>query len=276
MSAPETAPETAAVPGLVVTPDGPILRVTLDRPERKNALTRQMVTELARIVRDAAADDHTRVLVLRGSGSDFCAGIDLTESREERSARRQRAGHVERRLASTVHRLIDSLLTAEIPVVTAIDGWAAGLGCVLALAGDYVVAADGARFWAPFVGRGFVPDSGTTWLLPRLVGMARARDMILRGRAIDAAEALSWGMVNQVVSADALETEVQSISVEFATAATVSVGLAKGLLARNASASLEAALYNEAMAQELAFRSADFKEGTAAFAERRAPTYSGW
>jgi len=270
-----SAAETAAVPGVVVTPDGPILRVTLDRPERRNALTRQMLTELTRIVQDAAADDHTRVLVLRGSGSDFCAGIDLTES-QERSAGRPRTGHVERRLGSTVHRLIDSLLTAEIPIVTAVDGWAIGIGCVLALAGDYVVAADGARFWAPFVGRGFIPDSGTTWLLPRLIGMARARDMILRGRAVDAAEALSWGMVNQVVSADALEAEVESISAEFATAATVAVGLAKALLARNASASLEAALYNEAMAQELAFRSADFKEGTAAFAERRAPTYTGW
>jgi 2-(1,2-epoxy-1,2-dihydrophenyl)acetyl-CoA isomerase len=269
------AAETAAVPGLVITPEGPILRVTLNRPERRNAVTRQMVAELARIVRQAAADDDTRVLVLRGSGPDFCAGIDLAESHGQ-GAKRSRTGHVERRLGTTVHRLIDALLTAEIPVVTAVEGWAIGIGCMLALAGDYVIAADGARFWAPFVGRGFAPDSGTTWLLPRLIGMARARDMILRARAVDAAEALSWGMVNHVVSADALETEVQSIAAEFAAAATVAVGLAKTLLARNVSASLDAALYNEAMAQELAFRSADFKEGTAAFAERRAPRYRGW
>jgi 2-(1,2-epoxy-1,2-dihydrophenyl)acetyl-CoA isomerase len=269
------AAENAPVPGLTVTTDGPILRVTLNRPERRNALTRQMVAELAAIVRDAAADDDTRVLVLRGSGSDFCSGIDLTEPHEP-AGKRSRAGHVERRLGSTVHRLIDAMLTAEIPIVTAVDGWAIGIGCVLALAGDYVIATERARFWAPFVGRGFTPDSGTTWLLPRLIGMARARDMILRARAVDASVALSWGMVNQVVSADALETEVQSIAAEFATAATVAVGLAKSLLTRNASASLDAALYNEAMAQELAFRSGDFKEGSAAFTERRAPIYSGW
>lgn len=267
--------EPAAVPGLAITTDGPILRVTLDRPERRNALTRQMVAELARIVRDAAADDDTRVLVLSGSGSDFCSGIDLTQPHEQ-EARRPRTGHVERRLGSTVHPLIDAMLMAEIPVVTAVDGWAIGIGCVLALAGDYVIATKEARFWTPFVGRGFTPDSGTTWLMPRLIGMARARDMILRARVVDAAEALSWGMVNRVVSADALETEVQGIAAEFTAAATVAVGLAKALLARNVSASLDAALYNEAMAQELAFRSADFKEGTAAFAARRAPLYCGW
>jgi 2-(1,2-epoxy-1,2-dihydrophenyl)acetyl-CoA isomerase len=269
------AAERAAVPGLVVAPDGPVLRVMLDRPERRNALTRPMVAELTRIIRDAAADDDTRVLVLRGSGADFCSGIDLTESPGPGTSR-PRTGHVERRLGSTVHPLIDAMLTAEIPIVTAVDGWAIGIGCVLALAGDYVIAGDGARFWVPFVGRGFTPDSGATWLLPRLAGMARARDMILRARVVDAAEALSWGMVNQVVGADTLATDVENAAAEFAQAATVAVGLAKALLARNASASLDAALSGEAMTQELAFRSTDFREGAAAFGEHRAPMYSGW
>jgi len=171
--------------------------------------------------------------------------------------------------------MIRTLFEAEIPVVTGVQGYAAGIGNALALAGDHVIAARSARFCVPFVARGFTPDSGTTFLLPRLIGMARAKEMILRGKQVAGAQAAEWGLVNEVVDDDALDAAVEDVVQEFAQAPTVALSLAKQLVHRGLTSDLAGTLEREALTEELAVRSDDFKEGMRAFAQRRDPEYRG-
>jgi 2-(1,2-epoxy-1,2-dihydrophenyl)acetyl-CoA isomerase len=138
-----------------------------------------------------------------------------------------------------------------------------------------VVAARSARFWVPFVARGFTPDSGTTFLLPRLIGVARAKEMILRGRKVDGALAAEWGLVSEVVDDNVLDDTVEAVVQEFARAPTVAVSLAKQLVFRGLTGDLNDALEREALTEELAVRSDDFKEGMRAFVQRRDPDYTG-
>jgi 2-(1,2-epoxy-1,2-dihydrophenyl)acetyl-CoA isomerase len=254
--------------------EGPVLRITFDRPDRGNALTGPMVDEVIERIETAGAGDTARVIVVRGEGRHFCSGMDIAPGGAgERD--RPRAGHLERLLARGAHRLIEVIGDVQLPVVTVVRGYAAGIGLSIALSGDYVIADSTATFWAPFVGRGFTPDSGTTWLLPKLVGMARAKDMLLRSRPVDAEEARRWGLLSDVVAPDELDRVAASIVDEFARAATVSVGLAKSLLSQNAGVSLSEALRNEAVTEELAIRTGDFREGMKAFAARRPPDFTG-
>ena len=171
--------------------------------------------------------------------------------------------------------MIQVLDSVQLPVVAGVRGYAAGVGNMLALSADVVVAAPTARFWVPFVTKGFTPDSGTTWLLPRLVGMSRAKEMVLRGKPITGERAAAWGLVSECVPEEDLDAAVASVTVELADAATVSLGLAKTLLHRNLEIGLTAALQNEAVYEELAVRTDDFKEGMRAFAEKREPSYTG-
>ncbi|MCU4183233.1 enoyl-CoA hydratase/isomerase family protein [Acidiferrimicrobium sp. IK] len=261
------------VPGLAVAADGAVLALTLERPDKGNAVTAEIAAGLIDAIETASQDDTTRVVIIRGQGKNFCSGFDISGNRGD--GPQPRAGHMERRLAAGAHRLIETIQYAQVPVVTVVAGWAAGFGNVLALSGDYVVADTSAKFWVPFVGRGFTPDSGTTWILPRLVGMARAKDMVLRSRPVAAEEALRWGLISQVTEPGDLEAAAAAIVAELAAAATVSVGLAKQLLAQNSNATLSDSLRNEAMTEELAIRTADFKEGMRAFGERRGATFEG-
>jgi 2-(1,2-epoxy-1,2-dihydrophenyl)acetyl-CoA isomerase len=160
-------------------------------------------------------------------------------------------------------------------VVTAVRGWAAGLGNTLAIAGDYVIASETARFWTPFVKRGFTPDSGSTYLLPRLIGPVRAKQMLMLGRPVDGATAAEWGLVAEVVPDAELDERFESMVAEFAAAATVAVGLAKHLVHRNLELDLDHALANEGLMEEISLRSDDFKEGIKAFAERRDAGFTG-
>jgi 2-(1,2-epoxy-1,2-dihydrophenyl)acetyl-CoA isomerase len=171
--------------------------------------------------------------------------------------------------------MILALDAAQVPIVSAVRGWAAGIGNMLALAADVVVADTTARFWVPFVTKGFTPDSGNTWLLPRLVGLARAKEMVMRGTPVDGARAAQWGLISQCVEPGDLDDAVTKVVGEFAAGATVALGLARSLIHQNLSASLPAALHNEAIHEELAVRSDDFKEGMRAFAQKRHPEYTG-
>jgi 2-(1,2-epoxy-1,2-dihydrophenyl)acetyl-CoA isomerase len=182
---------------------------------------------------------------------------------------------VQRRTPLQAHRLVQLLMEIQLPVVCVVRGWAAGLGFQLALAADVTVAAEDARFWEPFLERGFTPDSGATWLLPRLVGVARARDLLLLGRKLSGAEAAAWGLIHRAVPEAALDAAAEEIIEQLASGPTVALGLAKRALNRNLEGGLAQALENEALALELSSRTADFREGLAAFQERRPPRYTG-
>jgi 2-(1,2-epoxy-1,2-dihydrophenyl)acetyl-CoA isomerase len=239
-----------------------------------------MIDIITGAVRAASLDDDTRVVVLRTAADDFCSGIDLVQSNEPRAAdaprARPRTGHLQRRLGSSAHEMILTLAAAQVPIVAGVRGWAAGVGNMLALSADVTIAAPSAKFWVPFVTKGFTPDSGNTWLLPRLVGLARAKEMVLQGKPVDGERAASWGLVSRCVAETDLDAAVEETAAEFAAGATVSVGLARALLHQNLAATLPEALQNEAIHEELAVRSDDFKEGMKAFAQKRPPEYTGW
>ena len=261
-----------------VVDDGGVRRITLDRPEKRNAMTMAMFDAVTDAVDGAVADDALRVVVIRGRGDHFCAGAEIgTGERTDggEPPHRPRTGHLQRNLRASPHRMIRTLFEAEIPIVTGVQGYAAGIGSSLALAGDHVVAARSAQFWVPFVARGFTPDSGTTFLLPQLIGVARAKEMILRGKRVDGDLAAEWGLVSQTVDDGTLDAAVEEVVEEFAHVPTVAVSLAKQLVHRGLTGNLADALEREALTEELAVRSDDFKEGMRAFAQWRDPEYRG-
>jgi 2-(1,2-epoxy-1,2-dihydrophenyl)acetyl-CoA isomerase len=263
-----------SVPGLDIAADGGVLTLTLDRPDRRNSIDDTMMLGLVDAVTAAGTDDAVRVIVLRGAGEHFCAGADIV-ARNASGGERPRAGSIQRRLPTQAHRLIPVLVETQVPVVCAVRGWAAGLGFQLALAADVCVAAADARFWEPFGERGFTPDSGATWLLPRRVGDVRARELLLLGRTLSGSEAEAWGAIHRAVPAEALDGEVDAIVARLAGGPTVALGLTKWLLHQGHSASLGDQLANEAFALELSSRTDDFREGIAAFREKRSPEFRG-
>jgi 2-(1,2-epoxy-1,2-dihydrophenyl)acetyl-CoA isomerase len=215
-----------------------------------------------------------RVVVLRGAGDHFCSGADIV-ARNAPGGDKPRTGSIQRRLPTQAHRLIPLVLETQVPVVCAVRGWAAGLGFQLALAADLCIAADDARFWEPFGQRGFTPDSGATWLLPRRVGVVRARELLLLGRELSGVDAAAWGAIHQSVPGGELDTAVDELVGRLASGPTVALGLAKWLLHAGSGLALDQHLPNEAFALELSSRTDDFREGMTAFRERRPPKFEG-
>jgi len=263
--------------GLEVVRDGAVLRLTLARPQAGNAINNAVMSGLLAALDDASRSDELRVIALTARGRNFCTGVDLAEANAPgaRSDGRPRAGHIQRRIGLGAHRLVRTFADLQLPVVVGVRGWAAGLGNTLALLSDYIVASETAQFWAPFVGRGFTPDSGSTYLLPRLIGLPRAKEMLLLARPVDAVRAERWGMVTELAPDAELEERVERAVGEFARAATASVALAKALVHRNLDGDLSQALAQEALTEETSLRSADFKEGIASLREKRDPGYTG-
>jgi 2-(1,2-epoxy-1,2-dihydrophenyl)acetyl-CoA isomerase len=265
---------TSDTPGLGIERDGPALRIRLQRPEKRNSITREMLARLIESIENAPDDESLRVVVISGEGEHFCAGMDLVAVNVE-SDKKPRVGDMQRRMPRGANRLIPAMLGVQIPIVCAVRGWASGLGCHLALASDFSIASKTARFVEPFVKRGFTPDSGGTYLLQRLLGLARARRMLLLGEEIDGERAAEWGLVHEVVEDEQLEAATERLVDRLAESATIAVGLTKWLLQRSLDVDLADALANEAFALELSARSRDFKEGLAAFAKKRPPRYEG-
>ena len=170
--------------GLVSEQDGPLLRIRIDRPDKRNALDDAMVAGLTGLIEAAGNDETVRAVLLTSAGEHFCSGFDIVARNSGSDGERPRAGSIQRRLPGTAHRLVPVLLETQVPVVAAVRGWAAGIGLALALAADVAVVSDTARFWAPYAARGFTPDSGVTWLLPRRIGEVRARRMLLLGERV--------------------------------------------------------------------------------------------
>jgi 2-(1,2-epoxy-1,2-dihydrophenyl)acetyl-CoA isomerase len=255
--------------------DDAVLRIVLDRPDKRNALDDEMVAAMIAAVDAAERDEAVRAILLSGAGDHFCGGFDIVSRNAGSSERRPRAGSIQRRLPSQAHRLIPLVLSVQVPVVCAVQGWAAGIGLHLAVAADFALATTDARFWEPFTERGFTPDSGGTWLLPRRVGDVRARELLLLGRALSGVEAAEWGLVHRAVPAADLMTEAEALATTLAAGPTVALGLTKWLLHRGSSLPLDAHLRDEGFAVELSSRSEDFREGIAAFAEKRPPRFTG-
>jgi len=261
--------------GLVVGQDGPLLRITLDRPSKRNSLTDAMVAGLTSAIMAAENDESVRAVLLSGAGEHFCSGFDIIARNAGTDGQRPRAGSIQRRLPGQAHRLIPVLLQAQVPVVAAVRGWAAGIGLAFALAADVTVAADTATFWAPFASRGFTPDSGVSWLLPRRVGEVRARKMLLLGERVDGATAADWGLTDRCVPDALLDQQAEEVAGQLAGGATVALGLTKLLMHTGRTASLDDHLRDEAFAMEVSSRSEDFREGLAAFAAKRPATFTG-
>ncbi|MCT2582241.1 enoyl-CoA hydratase/isomerase family protein [Actinophytocola gossypii] len=260
--------------GMSVRLDGQVLRLVLNRPDRRNALSSESTRAVATLLTDLGREDTVRAIAITADGEHFCSGMNLRRERPT-AGERPRPTSAHRSIDSGPHRLIGALARIEVPVVAAVRGHAAGLGCSLALVADFCVTSDTAVFSTPFTQRGFTPDSGSTWLLPRLIGPARAREMLLLGRKIGAEKAAAWGLVGQVVPDPELDEAAEALVRELAEGATTSLGLTKWLLEVNASATFDDALRTESLAEDIATRSLDFREGITAFTERRRPNYRG-
>lgn len=260
--------------GVGIGIEGGVLHIRLDRPERKNALHLDAVARIVDALEQASLDDALRAVLLRSSGADFCAGSDWVASNTA-GGPRPRTGSVQRRTPLQAHRIIQLLVEIQLPVVCVVRGWAAGLGCQLALAADFTVASTTSRFWEPFLQRGFSPDSGATWLLPRLVGVARAKELLLLGRELSGTEAAEWGLIHRAVPDGDLEATADELVTRLASAPTVALGLTKRCIHRALEGSLVEAMEAESNALELSSRTGDFKEGLSAFRESRPPRFEG-
>ena len=253
---------------------GSVLVLTLIRPDKGNALRRQATQSLVDAVSAAEIGGDVRAILLRAEGKNFCVGADLVAANS--SKEKPRPGHMVRSLESGPHRLIAALWDCRLPTVSAVQGPAVGLGLHLAVVCDFVLATSNATFTEPFCKRGFSVDSGGSFLLPRLIGVRRARQMLLRGITVDAETAADWGLIDEVVDAASLDDRAAALAAELAAGPTFSLGHTKDLLNQRAHADLAGALRAEADSVEATIRGADFKEGLRSFMERRNPEFTGY
>lgn len=258
---------------IVLDTNDAVLHITIDRPDRKGALDTAATREIVDALESAATDDSLRAIHITSTGDNFCSGADWVAG--NKTDEKPRPGSLQRRTALQAHRLIEMLLDIQLPVVCEVKGWAAGLGCQIALAADFTVATDDSQFWLPFVKRGFTPDSGSTWLLPRLVGVARAKELLLLARPISGADAAAWGMIHRAVPGPDLANATKTLVDELAAGPTVALGLTKQCINSSLTGGVTEAMEAEAMALELSSRTADFREGLLAFKDRRDPKFGG-
>ncbi|WP_371677281.1 enoyl-CoA hydratase/isomerase family protein [Streptomyces sp. NBC_01276] len=258
--------------------EGGVSWITLNRPEALNAVTWEQREHVIALLAEASADPAVRAVVLTATGKGFCAGADLRSSPPATPTAPQAprtAGDVSRMIRLGAQRLITAVLDCEKPVIAAVNGTAAGIGAHLALACDLVIAAEGARFIEVFVRRGLVPDGGGAYLLPRLLGPQKAKELLFFGDAVPAEEAARLGLVNKVVPADGLEAAARAWAERLAQGPTRALVLTKQLVNASLDSDRATALAAEATAQELNMTTADANEGVAAFKERRTPEYRG-
>ncbi|MFE2208368.1 enoyl-CoA hydratase/isomerase family protein [Streptomyces rubiginosohelvolus] len=270
---PQAGVSTPAVATVLHTLDGGVSWITLNRPEAMNAVTWDQRERVSALLAEASADPAVRAVVLTATGRGFCAGADL---RGTPAPDRERApGDVARTIRMGAQRLISAVLDCEKPVIAAVNGTAAGIGAHLAFACDLVLAADTATFIEVFVRRGLVPDGGGAYLLPRLVGPQRAKELMFFGDALTAADAERLGLVNRTVPAGQLEALAKEWAGRLATGPTRALALTKQLVNASLDTDRATAFAAEAAAQEINMTTRDANEGVASFVERRPPTYEG-
>ena len=250
-----------------------VATLTLNRPERLNALGGSLRDDLHDAITRSAASSDVRVMVITGAGKGFCAGGDVKAMNEAKEGKRERP--LIEKVAPGRDRTLLAMRDAPQPIIAAINGAAAGAGMNLALGCDLRIASTAAKFSQAFVKRGLHPDWGGTYFLPRVVGMARAAELIFTGDVIDAAEALKLGIVSRVVAPEELLPTVGDLARRIAAGPPMAIRLAKGSLYGNAERDLKSALERETFAQNICFETEDATEGIRAFVEKRAPNFRG-
>jgi 2-(1,2-epoxy-1,2-dihydrophenyl)acetyl-CoA isomerase len=249
---------------------GDVLVITLNRPERLNAASIQLAEEMTQALYDLQG---ARCVLVTGAGRAFCSGADLQARGQASAVNGGDASH--RSLSNFYTPLISMLLRGQVPVVTAVNGPAAGVGCSIALAGDFVVMGRSAYFLQAFVNIGLVPDGASTWLLANTIGRARATRMMMLGERIGADQAEAWGLVHQVVDDDKLMDEALALAERLAAGPTVAYATMKRNIVTAIDRSLAEVLVAEAEGQRIAGGTADAGEGGLAFLEKRKPAFQG-
>ncbi|WP_027481194.1 enoyl-CoA hydratase-related protein [Deinococcus pimensis] len=245
-----------------------VLTLTMNRPDKLNAANDPLLLGLTAALRDAERDDAVRVVVITGAGRGFCAGQDLGDV----GAREM--GFAEH-LRHTYNPLVSKMRSIEKPVITAVNGVAAGAGASIALAGDVRLFSEAASFIEVFSNIALVPDSGSTWTLPRLVGWNRAFELMALAERVSAEDALRLGLCEQVLPHDTFREEVQAYAARLAARPVRALGLTKRALNRAMTSTLEEALEYEAQLQQVAGEGAEHREGISAFLEKRRPDFAG-
>jgi 2-(1,2-epoxy-1,2-dihydrophenyl)acetyl-CoA isomerase len=267
---PATATESKTV---VLTSEGGVCTITLNRPEVLNAFNDALTSELAEALRSAERDHAVRAVILTGAGRAFSSGQDLGDLKAKYVP--GYVPHLGDDLRRRYNPIIRRIREMEKPVIAAVNGVAAGAGCSLALACDLRIASEQASFIEVFIHVGLVPDSGSTFMLPRLVGLGRAMELCCTGQKVDAEEALRLGLVNQVVPAEELIPTAQKLAAKLASLPGRAIALTKRLLNQSLQNDLEQQLEAEAFAQETAGRTQDHHEGVMAFLDKRKPAFKG-
>ena len=252
-----------------------VVTVTLNRPEKKNALRLEDFEALGRVCEEVSAHPADRLMVITRAGDGFCSGADLTSGDRSDDGLTAAAGFAGIMRMTKIHAAALAFHRVPKPVIAAVNGVAAGAGCNLALGADIIYAADNARFTEIFVKRGLTVDFGGTYVLPRLIGLHRAKELAFTGDIISAQEADRIGLVNKVVPADQLTKEVGELAARLVKNAPTPLSLIKDSLNRGFTSSVAEALQLEAQAQALCFGTEDVKEAMAAFVEKREPNFTG-
>ena len=251
--------------------EGGLALLTLNHPEVMNAVSLEMLEGLSEALRHVEDKSRgVRCLLITGAGKGFCAGANLSQAGKAGEARDVGAA-----LETHYHPLLRRLRHLHCPIVTAVNGAAAGAGMSLALAGDLVLAGKSGYFLQAFRRIGLVPDAGSTYILPRLIGMARAKELALLGENLGAEKALEWGLINRVYEDEALMSEARKLCQDLASGPTVSLGLTRRLLWSSPENSFEQQLDLEFRTQRIAAATSDFREGVAAFREKRRAQFKG-
>ena len=245
-----------------------VATITLDRPDKMNALSEAMYADMSRIFADLASDDAVRAVVVTGAGRAFCSGSDVSGM--------EKTDPVSNRTRMKLrHRMIQNLVNIEKPVIAAVNGACVGIGFSIALACDLIVAAESARFSQVFKKIGLVPDGGSIFFLVQHLGLARAKELVYTARMLPAQEAHEWGIVSKVVPDGELSAAAHTFAQELADSATYALGLAKKMFQSMYTPTLEALLETELLTQALARLSDDHKEGVTAFREKRGARFRG-
>ena len=266
-----------AIEAAVLFSDGDgIRRITLNRPEAANALRPVDRDRLIELINEADEDHAVRVVVIAANGRHFCSGADVTGIARSNSGDAKRATDSMRKIMNGAQRLVAAVLDCGKPVIAVVNGAAAGIGAHLALAADLVVAAEDASFVEVFVRRGLVVDGGGAYLLPRRMGMQKAKELAFFGDKLPAAEAQALGLVNRVVPAAELDAAADEFARRLAAGPTTAISLTKRLLNASPDGDRAAAFLAEAMAQEIQSTAEDSREGVRSFMERRPPEFRGF